>query len=127
MDAADYAKLTEGRIVRVGVTDLNDRNFKLRPAVIIVPPESDDPNAPMRVVCGSRDAPEAANFPFALRVTGSPPPHTPKSGLPANTWFYAAWIRTVKARDVEHLFKFMPSYQVVELRGMIDAAKKKVP
>jgi hypothetical protein len=123
VDDADFAKLKPGRIVRASVLDMSNRPCGPHPVVVLTSPAENDPDAEFRVACGSRNDPDPGNEQFAIRVAGVPGPlGHPRTGLYANTWFYACWLRTVTIADVDRLFKFFPEHDFLRLRQLIQQA-----
>lgn len=126
--SVDPAKLTRARIVWVRVTDLQGRNPKTRPAVVLYPPADDSPDAEFQVACSSRTPPVPENEAAAFYQQGRDQPGGhPRTGLREGGWVYANWIRTVKVGEVEGLAKFMNLAQFTELVKLVDEAGRLPP
>ena len=123
MEPSDFSKLKPGRIIWGSVLDMNDRECGSHPLVVLTTPLENTPDSKFRVAGGSRNEPVADNEKFAIRVVGVPGPlGHPRTGLQANTWFYATWLRTFTVGEVEAFRKFFPASDFILFRQMIEAA-----
>ncbi len=120
---ADFAKLRPGRILLAGVWDMSGRGWKERPVVVLSSPSRNDGAEEFDVVCGSSKPPDFINEPFAMPVLGQRPHGHPRTGLMAETWFYAGWIEIVKVGEVVRLLKRIPDHDFLRLLEIVELYK----
>ena len=123
MNAAEFAKLTPGRILLAGAMDMRGRGWKERPVVVLSSPTANDPDAVFAVASGSSRGPDVGNEVFAIPLLGQRPNGHPRTGLLVKTWFYAGWIRAVEVGDVIRLLKRFPDDNFERLLDIIETSR----
>jgi hypothetical protein len=82
------------------VTDTLDTNLKVRPLIIIRPPERDLPGCDFDVACASTTKPLENEVVYTVELPHSKPHGHRWTRLKEPTWVYCYWLRTLKIKDI---------------------------
>src|ERR1700721_57406 len=111
----EFSKLTKGRIVWAEATDTTGGKPKVRPLVIIRPPEKDDPASIFVVVCASTSKPTDEEKKYAVELPHTSPGGHRYTSLKEQTWAYCHWVRSVKIRNIERCGGILHENQLLQI------------
>ena len=108
---------SHGRVVWVTILDLQGRNPKYRPAIIITPTDSITADGTVFVV-GVTTVPDQAPSEVQTELQFDPR-ETCRSGLRERCWAVSTWVETVAVADIERYAGTIPGPQMAEIRRKI--------